>query len=136
MISNQRRWTKQLILSEIRRRKKSSLPLRRYLVYREQRPLPSAATRYFGNWSRALRAAGIDPLSVVNGWNAQRVIEAIAQRHARGESLNSAAVQRSQASLYKAAQRWLASWPSAVAAAGFELKPMARPKWSRQAILQ
>lgn len=118
------RWSPAKILAKIRlisrlRRRSTSQQLdRRY------DGLVSAARRHFGSWSRAARAAGVDPVRLrrVVPWNRERVIEAVLTRALRGESLRARSVE--PRSLVDAAQRIFGTWHGAMSAAGLDLGAM------------
>jgi hypothetical protein len=51
-------WTKDRIVKQIRKRYRGKLPLRSQAVKSDDSALFAAARRYFGSWTKALRAAG------------------------------------------------------------------------------
>jgi len=54
-------WSKESVIQAILVRLRDHCTMNAKAVYRESRPLYRAATRRFGNWSKALLAAGLDP---------------------------------------------------------------------------
>jgi hypothetical protein len=54
-----RRWSKELVIEEIRSRHQHGLMLNSGIVSQQDPPLAGAAVRMFGNWGKALLAAGI-----------------------------------------------------------------------------
>jgi hypothetical protein len=54
-------WTKDGVIAEMLRRLSNRLPINAASVYRDDRPLFRAGTRRFGNWDKAMAAAGLDP---------------------------------------------------------------------------
>lgn len=57
-------WSRVSIVEEILTRQQANRPLDCTTAIKEVQRLYSAASRHFGSWSEALRAAGIDPRSV------------------------------------------------------------------------
>jgi len=53
-----RRWSKEVVIKEIRERCRRNLPLSS-ILFKQDGPLAGAATRLFGSWRAALDAAGI-----------------------------------------------------------------------------
>jgi hypothetical protein len=68
------RWSKRTIIDAICRRHQSGPPLRK--VWRDDTSLFGAATRWFGNWQSALRAAGV-AFKPYHRWSSERVLEAL-----------------------------------------------------------
>ena len=54
------KWNKQRIIVAIRARKEAGKDINHTTTQRDDCALVSAAQRYFGNWSKALAAAGVD----------------------------------------------------------------------------
>ena len=54
------RWSKERIIELIHARQREGKPINYSAIRREDSALISAARRYFGNWSKALLAAGVD----------------------------------------------------------------------------
>ncbi|MGE3182137.1 MAG: hypothetical protein AB7N71_10935 [Phycisphaerae bacterium] len=82
--------------------------------------LLGAAHRFFGSWSRALYAAGIDAQQYCQSadWNHDQIIEAILLRAVKREPLGSRTVR--PMSFKTAAIAEFGSWYSALAAAGLD----------------
>lgn len=59
------RWTRWDVVDAIRQRRHESLPLNAKAVEKETPALIAAARRRFGSWTEALRAAGVEPETVV-----------------------------------------------------------------------
>ena len=59
-IRKQQRWSKELILAKIGRRRSEGRSLAAGVVQKENSRLFGAASRYFGAWEKAMRAAGLD----------------------------------------------------------------------------
>ena len=62
-IKRQKEWSKEEIVSEIKRMKREGLPLSTTIPVREKyRTLHAAAIRYFGSWAAAMKAAKLEKL--------------------------------------------------------------------------
>lgn len=114
------RWSPAKILAKIRLLSRRRRPLTTDEVERRYHNLVSAARRHFGSWSKAVLAAGVDPIKLqrVVPWTRERVVEAILTRALRGESLVARLVE--PRSLIDAAQRFYGSWQAALTAAGLD----------------
>ncbi len=79
--------------------------------------LVSAAERYVGSFSQAVKLAGIEPVRPL--WTRDRLLAEIKRLHREGVALSSERLAKSgHAGLVHAARRHFGSWPGAVAAAG------------------
>jgi hypothetical protein len=85
-----------------------------------------AAQRYFGSWSKAVIAAGVDPSKLMRAgpWTRDRVIEGILKRALNNEPLGSRLVQ--PRSLVNAATSIFGNWEAALATAGLDPKQYMR----------
>jgi hypothetical protein len=83
-------------------------------VWKNAQGLYAVAKQYFGNWEKALVAAGIKPLR--QQWNRQRVIDLIREGLSRGDSL---ATIWSSPGLQSAAAGYFGGRRKALLAAGF-----------------
>ena len=145
-------WTRELIIEAILTRALRNDPLTPHHV--QPRSLVEAGRRFFGDWSAALAAAGLDPKSCgsrvspdppivrqvpacqsrLPPWTKERVIAAITDRLAERMPMNSKSVYRLDRSLFSAATRRFGNWSNALRAAGVDpadhrryRKPTQRP---------
>lgn len=126
------RWSRRRVIAEINRRYQvGDLSCAKGFGDPE---LAKAAGRIFGNWSKAVEAAGLsDQLKVFKlpkYWNEDDVIELIRRYHKDGLSFSIMVARKK--SLLDAANRFFGSWSNAVRAAGFELPYR---KWSREIVV-
>ena len=100
--------------------------------------LLSAAERYVGSFSRAIKLAGIEPARPL--WTPDRVLAEIKRLHSEGVELSSEQLTNSgHAGLVQAARRHFGGWPDAVTAAGAPRLPKSDPRgrrrcWDRRSI--
>ncbi|MCA9317445.1 MAG: hypothetical protein KDB73_18310 [Planctomycetes bacterium] len=116
-----RDWTAKAVLAAIRRRKRDGRGLGASAVMADGGGLYQQGWKFFGSWTEALRAAGVDPDRARQRvrWTRAGVVEALRERSRGGLPLDANAVSRDACGLYKAARRHLgASWPDVLAAAG------------------
>jgi len=129
----QRRWSRELILERIRELRRQGCDLTPSQVGAQQGALVSAAERYFGNWSAAVRAAGVDYEKVresgrrrrserIRVWSCDKIIAEIRRLHRAGEDLSWAVMERKYQPLCAAAVKrcYFGSWAAALAAAGVD----------------
>ena len=64
LIKKYKTWTRQAVLDEIRRLAKAGEPLFSQHAQDHHKPLYMAAIKRFGNWGKAIQAAGVDYKSV------------------------------------------------------------------------
>ena len=64
LIKKYKSWTRQTVLDEIRRLAKEGEPLFSQHAQNHHKPLYMAAIKRFGNWGKAIQAAGVDYKSV------------------------------------------------------------------------
>lgn len=141
------RWSKELVLQRIDKRRAAGLPLNSADVVADDEPLTGAARRLFGSWGNAITAAGLDyeaikaearsrPASPPGTWDAEVVTKQIRERAERGEPLNAHAVQIDDSKLYSAAVVHLGSWGKAVEAAGLDyLEYRKTAEWSPEKLI-
>ena len=98
-------------------------------AWKDDPTLVSAGQRYFGDWGKALKAAGIDPPQH-RSWTKVNVVAAIRERQQKGLSMTSAWLDDHL--LYRGAIGRFGTWNNALAAAGIHLE---RTKWSKPLIL-
>lgn len=133
------RWDRARVVNEITARAASGRRLDQTAVRADRFPLLSAGRRWFGDWNRALKAAGLDPAKhrKLKRWNREEVIRALRRRQREGKSLEAWQVKREDGRLLTAVRRYLGRWEDAMAAISIHyirgnsrarpvLKPMAR----------
>jgi hypothetical protein len=88
-----------------------------------------AATHQFGNWGKALRAAGLKPDEIRNRdgmWPRQKVLAEIRRRFEHGRLLNTDTMLREALTLHAAGRRHFGTWKNAVEKAGVDYKQHVR----------
>jgi hypothetical protein len=131
-------WTRELVLEAILKRALRNDPLT--LRHTQPRSLVEAGRRFFGCWSAALAAAGLDPKSCGSSpdtlspiarqaparqtrrqpWTKELVVTAIARRLAERQPMNSQSIYHQDRSLLSAAVRRFGNWSNALRAAGLD----------------
>lgn len=120
-------WTKEKVLKEIRQRARSGLPLYiNHLNTTGHSSLTHEGRMFFGSWSKAIQAAGLDYEKVkaikMRWWNRARVLKGIHQLEIAKVSLNSIFVQRYYGDLFGAARKIFGTWGRAVETAGIDYR--------------
>ena len=108
------RWSKRIVIEEIRSRQQRGEALSK--TWREDERLFAAATRHFGSWADAMRAAGFEPIPRER-WSQRRVLERLQAWASRGGTRRR---QRADHNLTAAACRLFGSYQAALKAAGLE----------------
>jgi hypothetical protein len=127
-----RRWTKTRIVAEIQRRDKKGESLCLAAIFREEPKLKRfcyAVLHQFGTWSKAVKAAGLQPGAVRirhRKWPCERVIQEIRCRHVEGKLLNTDRMLREDLALHTAGRRHFGTWKKAVEAAGINYNKYVR----------
>ncbi|HOY63795.1 MAG: hypothetical protein BWY28_01675 [bacterium ADurb.Bin236] len=127
------KWTKEKIVKRILSLHKLGEDLSNSNVKRIDGALVGAATAYFGNWSAALEAAGLDSSEVkkasqrrrnekIKKWTSEKVLEEIRQKADAEKDLSYAYMKEKHPALVAAAGKYVTSWKKAVEAAGFDYK--------------
>jgi len=127
-----RRWTKPRIIAEIRRREEAGHTLCLASILRKEprlRRFCYASLHHFGQWSQALKAAGIridDVRHRERKWPRERVLQEIRKRRAKGKLLNTDRMLREDLSLHTAGRRHFGTWKKAVEQAGINYNECVR----------
>lgn len=125
------RWTKRRVIEEIQDWHQRGVPVGK--VWEQDGRLIQAATRLFGNWREALRAAGLQSPRQV--WSKERVINEL-QVH-RPQRLPWKRLVREHLPLVAAASRYFGTWHNALVTAGLRQGPPKRFwSWNKQAVLE
>jgi hypothetical protein len=121
------KWSPAKILVIIRNLSRRCRPLSATQLERRYGNMQAAARRLFGSWSKAVVAAGVDPVKLqrVIPWSPERVIETILTRALRNEPLSARSVK--PRSLLEAGQRFYGSWAEALRAAGLDAATIDSP---------
>jgi len=124
-VKPRRRWTHQSVIDAIRDRHAQGLPLSR--AWAEDKPLFRAAVKKFGNWEKALRAAGLQP-KPRRRWSRQRVITQLQA----WDRLSDENLQSVDPALAGAAARLFGTLDNALEAAGVEPK---NRRWTNRRVI-
>lgn len=137
-----RRWTKESIIQDIQQLSQQGVDLSYSNVSVHYLPLMRAATRYYGSWAEAIKAAGLDYSRIrkYRRWNRQRIIERIRELYEQGEDLSWRNVMtRLDPQLAAAATKpkHFGSWRKAIEAAGISYQEVCRyHRWDEQTIIR
>jgi hypothetical protein len=129
-VKRQKKWSRERVLREIRARHRRGQRLES--MARIDPPLHGAASRRFGSWPDAVRAAGLEPI-VRHKWSPERVVQVLQARHSQGQSLWSRH-QPAEGALRYAAVRYFGSWTKALVAAG--LRNPNQLQWTPQRVVE
>lgn len=144
-IRTKRDWSPQLTLQRIKEREKAGLSLNIQQVLRHDSSLFRNAERFFGSWSGALNAAGIEyskyhKKKPQGYWTETRIISEIARLAKEGRDLSRLEVARDFPGLVSIADQKMAGWYRAIELAGFDrLKfEQQKPKgyWNEKSIVE
>jgi hypothetical protein len=119
-------WSKQRVVQAIQDRHQQGLPLKHMRF--EDGVLYRAAFKYWGGWTRAIQAAGLET-KPFRRWTRQRLIDAIRSHHNLGTASQQWRLDRS---FVHSAARQFGSWQKALRAAGV---PSYRSTWDQSAII-
>lgn len=140
-----KRWNKKLIIRGIRKLKRSGERINSNNVQLNHVPLYQAAVVYFGNWGKAVSAAGFNYRKIYrkylpHKWSKQLIVEEIRKLSLQSARLNSNQIQVHHALLYAAAVKYFGGWKEAIKAAGFDYSKIraVRPfrSWSKAEIVR
>jgi hypothetical protein len=142
-ITRRPRWTKQLIIRQIKQARRAGEDLHWSAVTQRRDELGKAAfaslqPRLFGRWDRALTAAGldVDDISRYRKWDRNSIVFELRCRAADQEPLNSGALQHEDSGLHAAAVRHFGSYDLALRAARIDPGAVRRrQKWSRPQVI-
>jgi hypothetical protein len=129
-------WSKAIILAWVRREGKKGRDLRPGRMQQEENALYTAASRRFGGWHPALRAAGIRGVKEVRrrSWDERTLIDALRKC---GPKATYTDIKANNRTLLFALLRHFGSYTKARRAAGFTSKlPRHRRLWPREKVLE
>ncbi|MFH0737925.1 MAG: hypothetical protein V1827_04930 [Candidatus Micrarchaeota archaeon] len=126
----QKRWTRERVEGELRRRHAEGKPMNHLAVKKDkdEKGLCKAVRNHFGSWDDALLAIGLKPLKVrktAEPYSAALIITNIIEHHLRGRNLNQAEILKDKRNRRMRRTVWVAirrygSWDAAVSAAGID----------------
>jgi hypothetical protein len=120
----QRRWTPDLVIKQIRRRRRTRQDLSPGYLSKNSRPLYLAACTHFGSYRKAVSAAGIDYVTVLRPqarlWPADRVLAEIRRQYRQGKDVSHNAMRAGNQPLASGAVRQFGSYAAAAKAAGID----------------
>ncbi len=143
-VSRRPRWTKPLIIKLIKNAKRKGEDLHWSAVTKRRDELGKAAfaslqRRLFGQWDRALHAAGLDAdeISRYRRWDRNGIVFELKSRWQQDDALNSGAIQRDDPGLHAAAVRHFGSYDAALRAARLDPEALRmRTRWTRQEVVK
>ncbi len=134
------RWTPQKIIRIIHERQKKGLPVSAKKVNRENMGLARAASRAFGNWSKALLAAGIEPdlAGEAIRWSREKIIRYLKERSRKNLGNRYTDVQKDNYRLAAVVYRYFKNWQAAIKAAGLKCPPDSQHPifWTRERVIK
>lgn len=102
-------YSREEILELLRVRRRARRPMARHLLQADDPRLARAIERRFGDWSEAMRAAGVPYERARRTWTRESVIDALRARHQAGQAVHAHALAKEEPGLLSAAIRHLGS---------------------------
>jgi hypothetical protein len=135
-----KKWDKEILRIEILRLHENGVALNTASLQKSPYAyVMSSATKIFGTWKKAIRAAGLNYAKIkkvrTNWWTKPRILMCIRSLEKRGVRLSSKAIQRSHCAVFGTAVRLFGCWSQAVEAAGISYQAHCRI-WSTKAWLR
>lgn len=121
-ISRYRTWDKSSIVAEIKELNAAETELNSGAIQKSDPGLHAAAVRHFGTYDAALKAGGIEPLSVRRRrrWSKEDVTKELKSRKKTKKLVSDSAVRKEHPALYGAALRLFGTFSAARTAAGLK----------------
>ncbi len=136
-------WSRQAVIDEIKRLHKRGQPLHHAAMERTHPHVVVVAYRYFGNYRKAITAAGLDYLKVrvrpPRTWTKARIQQELRQMEKANMGLWQRQVRRTTPYLTRAAKQLFGSYPAAARSVGIKasaLRPPEYRRWSPQRVLE
>ena len=136
------KWTREVIVAELRRLHHQGADLSHNACKVAHPSLLAGAVRQFGQYRKAIEAAGIPyaevALVVQKNWTRQRVIDAIRRRFRRGQKLSHNYVKKHDHILFSAIGRYFPTYRAAIRAAGLAYAQVAevpQESWDQERVL-
>jgi hypothetical protein len=127
-----KKWSKQRVISELKRRCANGEPLHERHILNYANPLRCAAKKLFGSYREALLASGLDPVTITGKawqssvderkkWSRSAIVSLLHERYKAGKQIHrSAMVRDGYGSMCVAVPREFGSYEAAIRAAGIE----------------
>jgi hypothetical protein len=122
-IRRKNNWDKKSIAERIRELHAAGEPVHVSAAEKLHSGLVGAAMMHFGNWRRAIEAAGLDYSTIKRQkeWSKKEIVSEIRQAHRQGMKLDTTMeVRQKYRTLHAAAVRYFGSWVEALRAARLE----------------
>lgn len=136
-------WSEEKIIATIRRMRRLKQPLNSNHIQTKERRLYGAANKYFGGWSEAVAAAGLDYSKfrkvTMRYWSKKAIVAEILRRSEAGLSIRGGDVTNEDRGLYHAALRHFGEkgWAKARMLAGFTaVDPVPWVIWSKKTVVE
>lgn len=128
------KWTRQAIITELKRLHEMDADLRYKPLQRVHPGLPGACRHRFGSYQAAMGAAGLPypPVKPAPGWKRSQILAALREMHDGGEDLRYSAVKNRHGPLFRAARQYFGSYIGAVACAGLNYDEIVQEGLKRQ----
>ncbi len=132
------KWTREEIIRQVLQREAAGLPLNIGGQNGVPTAMYQAASRVFGSWRNAVKAAGIpQERAVAESWSAARILLIIRNLSRRHRPLTIAQLDRRYGGLVTAARRVFGSWTKAIVAAGANPQRFQRVlPWTKERVLE
>jgi hypothetical protein len=138
------RWTRTAIVALIKSARRKGEKLHWSAVTRRRDELGRAAfaslqPRLFGQWDRALKAAGLeaDNISIYRRWDQKSIARKLKQLTREGQAASSGAIQSSDPGLHAAAIRHFENFDAALRAANLNPEKIRqRQRWTKPALIR
>jgi hypothetical protein len=138
-----RHWTKKVVLAELRRRLRHGEDLSYGHARHHAVPLQGAMVRHFGSYTKALKAAGIDPKKFQNRrhpknhiqlrhWTEDLVLKTLKNMHASGQDLRFRTMKEKHQPPFWAAVKLFGSYINALREAGIDYWTMSQTQLALQ----
>jgi hypothetical protein len=138
-IRRRRSWTKPSVVQELQDLQKRGQDLSTMALLRHSASLYRAAGFYFGSYTKALHAVGIDPAKFrrFTTWSKPLIIETLQDLDRRGRDLRKSAMDDHSSKVYDAARNHFGTYEKALRAAGLDYPPK-KPLtfWTRVKVLK
>ncbi|RKX70495.1 hypothetical protein DRP43_03295, partial [candidate division TA06 bacterium] len=107
------KWTREHVILEIKKLYNQGKPLNYDFSRKNVKSLTAEATKLFGSWELALKAAGFDPSLIRKRqkWNKKKIKDEVRKRKREGKSITYSGIKRDDYPLFRAIQRYYRKVP-------------------------